>query len=219
VSKPKAAVSWSGGKDSCLALHRVRNEFEITTLLTIFSEDGTRSRSHGLRPEVLAAQASAMKLELLTRKASWENYENRFLDALRSLQAGGVECVVFGDIFLDAHREWVERVCGSVGLRAFEPLWNEPTTALINEFLALGGQARIVAINRAKLDESWLATSIGPETVERFRELGIDPCGEYGEYHTVVEWAPGFAHSLDLLETGRYDFSGYAFLDLSLAPE
>src|SRR5215469_3112682 len=120
MSKPKAAVSWSGGKDSYLALHKIRDQFEVTTLLTMLTEDGTRSRSHGLRPEVIEAQASSMRLSLLTERASWENYEIRFLDVLRSLQAEGTEYVVFGDIFLADHRKWAERVCGSVGLQALE---------------------------------------------------------------------------------------------------
>ena len=217
LSKSKAAISWSGGKDSYLALHKLRDDLETTTLLTMFTEDGTRSCSHGLRPEVLEAQASALSLELVTGRASWKTYEREFVATLESLHERGIEYVAFGDIFLEAHREWAERVCESVGLEALEPLWNASTTNLINEFLRLGGRARIVAVDQAKLDESWLARSLDTETIERFRSLGLDPCGEHGEYHTVVEWAPGFAHSIQLLDAGRYDFSGYAAVDMSLA--
>jgi diphthine-ammonia ligase len=216
VGKPKAAVSWSGGKDSYLALHKIRDQFEITTLLTMFSEDGVRSRSHGLRPEVLVAQASAMRLRLITGRARWETYETEFVNALRSLQASGSEYVVFGDIFLEDHRKWAERVCGAIGVKALEPLWNQPTATLAQEFLDFGGRARIIAVDRARLGESWLGMPLSLEALERFRVLGIDPCGEYGEYHTVVERAPAFAHPIELLEIGRYDYSGYAAADFSL---
>jgi uncharacterized protein (TIGR00290 family) len=124
--------------------------------------------------------------------------------------------VIFGDIFLDDHRRWVERVCGAVGLQAIEPLWNEPTTDLVTEFLELGGQARIVAVNCKKLDERWLATRLNLEVVECFGRMGVDPCGEYGEYHTVVEWAPAFASNLQLCDAGRYEYCGYMAVDFAL---
>lgn len=217
MSKPKAAVSWSGGKDSCLALHKVRNEFEVTTLVTMMTEDGSRSRSHGLRPEVLAAQAASMEVRLLTARASWEKYEMEFKTVLQSLRSTGVSHVIFGDIFPDSHREWAERVCATAGLEAIEPLWGQPTRMLVNEFLALGGRARIVAINRSKLDEEWLLRPLTPESIENLAALGIDPCGEYGEYHTVVEWGPDFGPPIYLAEAGRYEFSGYAGADLFVA--
>ena len=86
----------------------------------------------------------------------------------------------------------------------------------MEEFLDFGGQARIVAVDERTLDKTWLARLLDSTVTERFQALGIDPCGEYGEYHTVVEWAPGFAHAIRLHEEGRYDFSGYVAADLSL---
>jgi len=107
-------------------------------------------------------------------------------------------------------------VCASIELAACEPLWNESTSALISDFLSVGGRARIAAVDRAKLEEGWLGVPLTREAVDRFTALGIDPCGEYGEYHTVVEWAPGFTRSLRLRGLGSYDFSGYAASDFCL---
>src|SRR5438128_8303538 len=114
--KPKAAVSWSGGKDSYLALYRAAASFDIQALITMFTEDGTRSRSHGLRPEVVARQASLLNLPLLSGRGSWKTYEEEFKRVLRELAASGLSHVIFGDIFLDEHKMWVERVCNECGL-------------------------------------------------------------------------------------------------------
>src|SRR5262245_20233200 len=127
MRKSKAAVSWSGGKDSYLAFHRATQRFDVCALLTMFTEDGTRSRSHGLRPEVLARQADLLGLPLASGRASWSNYEEEFKRILRALAEDGFSHVIFGDIFLDQHKAWVERVSSECGLEAVEPLWGEPT--------------------------------------------------------------------------------------------
>ena len=100
MSKPKAAVSWSGGKDSYLALHRAARVFDVQALLTMFTEDGRRSRSHGLRPEVLARQASLLNLRLVSGRGSWTTYEAEFKRVLRELASDGFSHVICGDIFL-----------------------------------------------------------------------------------------------------------------------
>src|ERR1041385_7286731 len=109
MPKPKAAVSWSGGKDSYLALHRTASAFEIRALVTMFTEDGTRSRSHGLRPKVVARQAGPLNLPLVSGRGSWNTYEEEFKRVLHVLAGDGFSHVVFGDIFPDEHKMWVER--------------------------------------------------------------------------------------------------------------
>jgi len=108
----KFFCSWSGGKDSCLALHRAfKAGAKPAYLLTIISEDGVRSRSHGLRKDVLEAQASAMGIPLLMRCATWTEYEAVFIDALHEIGKQGVKSGVFGDIDFPPHLEWEEKVC------------------------------------------------------------------------------------------------------------
>ena len=216
MSKPKAAVSWSGGKDSYLALHRSTDAFDVQALLTMFTEDGTRSRSHGLRPEVLARQASLMNLPLMSGRGSWKTYEEEFKRVLRVLVVDGFSHVIFGDIFLDQHRMWVERVCAECGLEAIEPLWGASTTALFREFLATGAHAQIVATKAALLDEKWLGKSLSEEMLPTFESLGVDACGERGEYHTLVSGSPRMSSPLELRELGRLMHDGYWMLDLEL---
>ena len=199
----KAAVSWSGGKDSYLALHRSASSFNVCALFTMFTEDGTRSRSHGLRPEVLKCQADLLNLPLVSDRASWTGYEDEFKRGLRALASDGFSHVIFGDIFPDPSRAWAERVCHESGLEAVEPLWGEDTRALLQEFLATGAEAKIVATNAKLLDQHWLGKQLTEELLPRFEVLGVDACGERGEYHTFVSVAPRMTGSMSLREAGQ----------------
>ena len=102
--KPRAAISWSGGKDSCAALHREADRLDIVAMLTMFDEAAARSRSHGLRPEVLATQAERLGLHAVTGRCTWDSYNDAFGDSLAELKPLGVTHVVFGDILFDEHR-------------------------------------------------------------------------------------------------------------------
>jgi len=218
MRRPRAAVSWSGGKDSYLAFNRASQQFEVAALITMFTEDGTRSRSHGLRPEVLQKQASLLQMEVLQGRGSWKTYEVEFKKLLNELRDRQFSHVVFGDIFLDDHKHWVDRVCRESGLTAVEPLWEQPTSELLMEFLSLQGEARIVATKAALLDESWLGRLLAPELLSEFERLGIDPCGEYGEYHTLVTSSPMFTAPLQISDAGHHFHDGYWMLDLALIP-
>jgi len=214
VTKPRALVSWSGGKDSCLALQRSRRQFELAGLITMFTPDGERSRSHGLHPETLELQASALGLPLLTGCASWEDYEERFRRLLVEARRLDVTHVVFGDIFLDPHKEWVERVCGAEGLSAVEPLWGESTEKLAAEFLSTGGRATIVTVCKDMLDSSWLGRELSPEVIRELVAKGVDACGERGEYHTVVTASPAFAFDLRLQGQTQVELENHWLLDV-----
>jgi len=215
--RPRVAVSWSGGKDSCLAYCRVRERCDVVAFLTMLTEDGSRSRSHGLRPELLRTQAKAAGVDIVFGRASWTNYEQEFIRILGVLKARAVECIVFGDIFLDDHKRWVERVCACQGLQATEPLWGEPTNSLAREFLQRGGHATLVAVQCSRLDGEWLGRELDEMVLNEFANIGIDPCGEFGEYHTFVSRIPGEPSSIIVRPAGSYEFSGYAALDLELS--
>jgi len=189
----KAFCSFSGGKDSCLALWKARNEgFDVDTLLVMMNESGERSRSHGLPRALLERQANALGTRLLTANADWSNYERVFVELLRGLRADGHEVGVFGDIDLVPHRQWEERVCGAVGLRAHLPLWQKDRLALAHEVRELGFRAVVVCVDSRWLDDSFA----GREYDQRFLAdlpSGVDACGENGEFHTFVYDGPGFA--------------------------
>jgi diphthine-ammonia ligase len=199
MTRPRAAVSWSGGKDCCTALMRVAGDFDVVAMLTMFGEDGERSRSHGLRPDVIAAHAGRLGVQSLSTRCTWDTYTDQFIAMLASLEAQGITHVVFGDIMGEPHRAWNEKVCAAHGLTAVMPLWGEATRPLADEFIARGGEAMLVTVRPPMLDESWLGTPLTAAALDRLVELGVDPCGELGEYHTVVTNCPLFSSRLDLI--------------------
>jgi len=207
--------SWSGGKDSCLALHRaVTAGAKPACLLTIISEDGIRSRSHGLRRDVLEAQAAAMGIPLLIRCATWAEYELVFVEALHEIRRKGVKAGVFGDIDFPPHLEWEKKVCAKADLIPYLPLWECARLELLHEFIALGYKAVIVIVKEDKLDRKFLGRIINQEVINEFLKIGIDPCGENGEYHTLVVDGPIFSKPLPI-ETGACtEHSGYCSIDV-----
>ncbi|MGA9669295.1 MAG: diphthine--ammonia ligase [Terracidiphilus sp.] len=217
MPKPRAVVSWSGGKDCCLALHRSLSEFEIVGLITTMTADGARSRSHGLRLELLTKQSEALGLQLLSEPSTWESYEESFARLLIRSKSMDVNHVIFGDLYTDAHKEWVESQCGRLGMVAVEPLWSEASEEVGREFVRIGGSAVIVTVRDEQLDGSFLGRRYSEELIEHFLSIGIDPCGERGEFHTFVTSSPGFSNEIMIAGHGVHRESGCSTLDLSLA--
>ena len=214
--RPTAAISWSGGKDSCAAYHRARAEFDIVAAITMFTEDGARSRSHGLRPEIVAAQLDRLGLHSFTEHCGWDTYDAAFTRGLTRAADLGVTHVIFGDILFDEHREWAERMSSGAGLTAVEPLWKQSTTDLYLDFLSSGTRARIVTVRTSKLDESYLGRDLAENLLEDFLARDVDPCGERGEYHTVVTSCPAFSRPLAVRAIGRAVNNGCVAEDLVL---
>jgi uncharacterized protein (TIGR00290 family) len=214
TERHRALISWSGGKDCCLAAHRAKDTCEPVGLITMLTEDGARSRSHGLRLESLQAQAAALQLPLQTANASWDLYESEFIRLLaaasRELRATHV---IFGDVFPESNIQWAERVCRECQLTALEPLRAQPTGALVREFLREGGDARIVTVRDNILDSSWLGRQLNEPAIEELIAKGVDPCGEYGEYHTFVSYFPGFRRKLELKPIATAQHGGCSMLD------
>lgn len=215
--KPRAAISWSGGKDCCTALLRASRDYDIVAMITMFAEDGARSRSHGLRPDVIAAHAQRLGVFSLTGRCSWATYTDEYVRALASAKALGVTHVIFGDILGDAHRVWDERVCTAHGLTPVLPIWAESTRTLVEEFIASGSAAMIVTARAAQLDESWLGRTITLDAVRELEQLGVDPCGERGEYHTLVTSSRLFSAPLEVTMGVREMHGDCWALDVSLS--
>jgi uncharacterized protein (TIGR00290 family) len=185
-------------------------------MITMFDEDAARSRSHGLRPEVLEAQADRLDLRRITGRCTWQTYDAVFSTALKEAKADGVSHVIFGDILFDEHRAWAEVRCAEHGLTAVEPLFGSSTLALFHDWVASGAEAIIVTARAEFLDESWLGRPLRPEMLEDFARLGVDPCGERGEYHTAVTNSPLFRAPIEVVHGERVLRSDCHALDLQL---
>jgi diphthine-ammonia ligase len=206
--------SWSGGKESALATYKaIRQGHEVLYLLNLISEDGERSRSHGTKASVLTLQAEAIGIPIVQVKTSWEDYEENFKKAVRGLKDKGIEGGVFGDIDLKEHREWVEKVCGEVGIRAFLPLWGAKPEKLIEELLELEFKAMVVA---ARLDKNLLGKILDKALVKQISKLGSHPCGESGEYHTFVFRGPIFRKALKVSKGQSTKINDMWFQDISV---
>jgi uncharacterized protein (TIGR00290 family) len=192
MTRPRAAISWSGGKDSLAAFAAVRDRLDVSAALTMFDETGERSRSHGLRPELIALQAERLGVHSITACCSWATYSAAFTAALRQLALDGVTHVVFGDLLFPEHRAWAEARCAEAKLTAVEPLWGVPTTDLFDAFVQSGATALLVTVREPWLDESWLGQPLSAAMKPLFAARGVDPCGERGEYHTAVVDSPLF---------------------------
>jgi len=212
-------ISWSGGKDSCLAGYLAGiNGAGVRYLANTVTEDGQRSRSHGLPAGVLQVQSQAMGIPLVQQRTSWDNYEVEFKKMLRAFRQEGIDGGVFGDIDFDEHREWVERVCQEVDITPHLPLWGQNQHQILRDFIGLGFKAVVVATKADLLGEEWLGRRIDLDFIKHLDELretkDITPCGEAGEYHTLVTDGPLFKKRLEILETRKVLKDEHWFLEV-----
>ncbi|CAN5235927.1 diphthine--ammonia ligase [soil metagenome] len=218
-------VSWSGGKDSCLALYRAIKKYgKADCLLNMLIENGLRSRSHGISKAVLEKQANLLGIPIYFYATSWSDYEAIFIAALQDFKEQGIKIGVFGDLKIDndvkwqTHRQWADSVCEKSGLSAYEPLWDDPVEILLQEFFSARFVAKIISVKASLLSKDYLGKILDKELIMEFKHKGIDPAGEKGEYHTIVIDGPIFSEPLILQEGERVLKDNYWFLDLSVSP-
>ena len=194
---PRAAISWSAGKDSMLALLRARESgLRVDTFLTMCEADGT-SKSHALPSALIAAQVAALDGAWLPVHVQPGSYAAAFDGALCALHAQGHTHLVFGDIDLQAHRDWLGPACARAGLQAVFPLWGQPRAAVAQAIIDRGIRARPVCVDTRWLDPSFVGADYDAALLARLPP-GVCPCGEGGEFHTFVWHGPGFAAPLQL---------------------
>lgn len=199
--KPQAIFNWSGGKDSALALYKVRQagRYDIQTLLTTVNESYQRISMHGVRTALLERQAAALGLPcrqlLLPEMPSMATYEQLMGNTMRELQHAGATVSIFGDIFLEDLRRYREAKLAEVGLEAVFPLWGVPTGELIREFIGLGFKTITTCVNEKYLDRSFVGRVIDEDFL-RDLPANVDPCGENGEFHTFVFDGPLFSEPI-----------------------
>lgn len=218
VKKQKVAVSWSGGKDGCLACYKaIQKGFNVANLLTMMKDEFT-SGFHLIRSDILDAQAAAIGIPLIKKITTLENYNEEFKLALKQLKDQGVDTLVTGDIYeVSGHEEgWLDRICGEVGLKTWKPLWMGNTAEIYRDYLNSGFKATVVRTKLSLLKISWLGRQLDEKFLDDILALGnIDPCGENGEFHTIVIDGPMFKQSIQLIETKKHKLeSGYGFLEI-----
>lgn len=205
--------SWSGGKDSAMAYYRaMKMGMRPKKLLTMFEEEGDISKSHALPLEVVTAQAEHLGVPLSIKEASWNSYEGQFIDAMDKYRAEGITHGVFGDIDLEGHLEWVQKTCAKSNIVAVHPLWKEPRRKIIEELLDVGFEAWIVVVNTTMMPAEFIGRKFSKELIVELEALGIDACGENGEFHTVVVDGPIFSKRVPIrigetVVRGNYVFS------------
>ncbi|HEY7346976.1 MAG TPA: hypothetical protein VH599_01560 [Ktedonobacterales bacterium] len=217
-SQPKScALSFSGGKDSMLALDRaIRRGWPVTSLLNLYDAASQRVRFHGVRKELIQAQADALGIALLAYPTQPETFEQVFLDALADLRERGVDAIIFGNIHLADVRAWYEERTTGQGLRHLEPFWGEPVGLLAREVIKRGYHAILTSVELARAREVWLGQPFSEALIAEFETAGIDACGERGEYHTFVSGGPLFRYPLPVSLGERVSTPGYALIDILL---
>ena len=204
--REKIVLSWSGGKDSSLALHEIRQSgrYEVVALLTSVADEYDRISHHGVRSELLELQARAVdlpldKIYLPVRPAqpcTNAVYEDIMREAMLRYRDQGVHQVAFGDIFLEDLRAYREQNLAKVDMTGHFPLWKRETAALARRFIELGFRAYI-SCAESKLGETFAGRAIDQSLLDDL-PADVDPCGEYGEYHSFVYAGPIFRHPLEV---------------------
>ena len=181
----------------------------VRYLLTMMTDDGERSRSHGLSPSVLELQAASLGIPIMMLPTSWNAYEATYLEALRELRAFGIGAGVFGAIDVAEHRNWIERVCQAAELQPILPLWQRERQSIVDELARLRFNAIIVAVRDNALGKEFLGRAVNRTLFAPMQSSGIDICGENGEYHTFVTMGPDFAFPVALDATRPVFHDGY----------
>jgi diphthine-ammonia ligase len=194
--------SWSGGKDSCLAAYLALGQgYKISHLVNFISREFKRVSFHGTEARMIQLQSRAVGIPLRQKQTTWEGYEPEFKEAVRRLLPRGIEGMVFGDIYLDEHKEWVERVCGELGITAIEPLWGKDTEKVFTDFIKAGFEAVIVSASDELIDKGWVGQRLDRKFLAYLKTRNVDLCGEKGEYHTLVVNGPLFKRSIEITES------------------
>ncbi|MES2380343.1 MAG: diphthine--ammonia ligase [Bacteroidota bacterium] len=202
MEKIKAIFCWSGGKDSAMALYTIlqENKYEVKYLLTTINGQNHRIAMHGVKEALLDAQAQAIgipQLKVYTYEATNDAYEKAMEQTLLQAKAEGIQHVIFGDIFLEDLRTYRENNLAKVQMQAVFPLWKQDTTYLVNKFIDTGFKTITCCINDACLTAEHVGQLITHDYINQL-PVGVDPCGENGEFHTFCFDGPIFNQAIPI---------------------
>jgi len=217
--RPKAWLSWSSGKDSAWALHVIRQgrELDVVALLTTVNQTHQRVAMHAVRESLLRAQATAAGLPLIAvpipSPCPNQEYERAMAAAMAQALDQGVSRIIFGDLFLEDVRRYREEKLAKCGIAPVFPLWGAPTRQLAQEMIDGGLRAYITCVNPEKLDKSFVGCEWNAELLAKL-PLSVDPCGEYGEFHSFACAGPMFSGPIPVKRGEIVERDGFVFADL-----
>jgi diphthine-ammonia ligase len=207
----KVGAAWSGGKDSCFACYKAIQAGHDVPQLLIMMSDPSTSSFHLIRSDMLDAQSQAIGIPIVKWTTTPDTYEQDFKKALLQMKAKGVEGIVTGDIYDVALHEagWLDRICKEVGLAPVKPLWHRDTQQILEEFISEGFKATLIRVKTDVLGMNWLGKEINKKFFDDLLKLGtVDPCGENGEFHTLVTDGPLFKKRIEILESEKVKLNG-----------
>ena len=211
----KFIASYSGGKDSALAIYRAMNSgLSPLGMITTCQIGDDKSWFHGISEGLLQKVSTSVSIPLTLIKTSAKQYESNFEKALRDAKKRGAEVCVLGDIDIESHKEWCSQRCEKTGLIPYFPLWKENREKLVYEFIDSGFSSIITVINTTFMKKSFLGQTLTRKTVKLIQKSGADVCGENGEYHTFVYDGPIFANRVDFSTGLTIERDGYVILDI-----
>ncbi len=219
LMKPRALLSWSSGKDCAWALHvlRQRGDVEVVALVTSFNEVVGRVAMHGVRMELVHAQAAAAKLPLWKVPLPWpcsnEAYEQQMRGVFERALAEDIRVFAFGDLHLADIRSYRERQLDATGIEAAFPLWGTDTPVLARTMIASGLRATLTCVDPKQLDPEFVGRSFDEQLLADLPPT-VDPCGERGEFHTFCNAGLMFDAPIDVVVGERVEREGYWFVDL-----
>ena len=214
MNREKAIVSFSGGKDSMLSLYRmIIKGYKIIGLLVTF-DDEKESCFHRIPREILRDVSKKIEIPMIEVDCKGRSYEEEFEKALIKAKEKGAEICVFGDIDIERHKDWCLDRCKAAGIKGEFPLWQENREALTNEFIECGFKAVIKKVNLNFLGEKFLGKELVKDVVNEIKNLGCDPSGENGEYHTLVFDGPIFKEQVKFNKISKEIAGDFGYLTI-----
>lgn len=215
----KAFISWSGGKDSCLAYYMaIKEGYNISFLVNNVSKSYRRSFFHGVRENLIIKQAESIDVNLIQNKTTIKRYDTNFKKIIRKIKKEGVNIGIFGDINFPSSKKWVYKICKQTKIKPVILLWNVSEEKIMNDFIDSGFKAFVVSANRKYFNKNWLGTEINKNFVRNIKKLnkknGVSICGEKGEYHTFVYDGPIFKKKIKIIKGKKVLRRGYWFVDV-----
>lgn len=214
----KFAMSYSCGKDSTLAMHKMLEQgHELVCLIVMVNEEAGRSYFHGADSEMLRLYGQALEIPVISCPARGETYADAFEDGLARAKDVGAVAACFGDIDIDGNRCWEEKRCAAAGLASCFPLWQRGREEIVHELICLGYKCLIKSVNRTLLPPELAGRLLDAEAAQLIKSAGIDICGENGEYHTLAVDGPIFKRRLPFRVRGTIELGDYTVADIVCA--